>query len=62
MRRKGSFRNDYAVSEVVGGIILIMVAVASFAVIYTHLFPALPETNINNLSQPALPIRFVDLY
>jgi len=47
MRRKGSFRNDYAVSEVVGGIILIMVAVASFAVIYTHLFPELPETSIN---------------
>ena len=47
MKGNASIRNDYAVSEVVGGMILILVAVLSFAVIYTYLFPSLPETNAN---------------
>jgi len=47
MKGNASFRNDYAVSEVVGGMLLIFVAVIAFAAIYMYMFPAPPDTNIN---------------
>ncbi|MEF8879894.1 MAG: LamG-like jellyroll fold domain-containing protein [Candidatus Thermoplasmatota archaeon] len=39
--------DNYATSEIVGGVILILIAVISFAAIYTQLYPAPPDDNIN---------------
>lgn len=38
MKRKYAFIRDYAVSEVVGGLLLVVVAVISFSVIYAYFF------------------------
>ena len=47
MRRKGLFRNNNAVTEIVGGLILIMVAVLSFAAIYEYMLLDSPDSNTN---------------
>ena len=47
MRRNKAFQNKYASSEVVGGIILILIAVLSFTVIRAYLFPDFEPIDIN---------------
>lgn len=47
MRREHLFKDNNAVSEVVGGILLVLIAVMSFAVIYTSLFPDMPSVDKN---------------
>jgi len=47
MKGNARFRNDYAVSEVVGGMLLILIAVISFTSIYMYLYPPPPDTNTN---------------
>ncbi len=47
MGKKLSFKNSYAVSEVVGGIILVLIAVVAFSAIYTCLFPPAPDTKVS---------------
>jgi len=43
MKRNASIRNEYAVSELVGGMLLVLVAVIAFASIYMFMFPPEPE-------------------
>lgn len=46
--KRGSFiRNEYAVSEIVGGVLLVLIAITAFSVIYTQLSPPDPEERIN---------------
>ena len=48
MKKNISFRGNYAVSEVVGGLLLILIALMVFSVIYLYLFPLpLPEAESN---------------
>jgi len=47
MKGRHSFHNNHAVSEIVGGIFLIAIAVLAFAVIRFYLFPDLPPINEN---------------
>ena len=47
MRRFVSFSDNYAISELVGGLILVVIAVLSFALIYTYVMPSSPEEKIN---------------
>jgi len=47
MRRNKSFQGKYASSEVVGGIILILIAVLAFTAIRFYLFPDLEPIDIN---------------
>lgn len=47
MRANVALKGNYAVSELVGGIILILIAVIVFSVIYTYLFPPGPDYQIN---------------
>ena len=39
MRRNVSFIDEFAVSEVVGAIILVLIAIVAFAAIYMYVFP-----------------------
>jgi len=41
--KKNSFKKCYAVSEIVGGIILLLIAVIAFSVMYPYLFPPGPD-------------------
>ena len=43
MRRLTNYRKNYAVSEIIGGMILVLVAVISFSTIYLYVFPPDPE-------------------
>ena len=43
--RNSLLRSNYAVSEVVGGLILLVIAVVAFAIIAPNLFPENPDTN-----------------
>ena len=43
--RNSLFRSNYAVSEVVGGLLLLVIAVVAFAIIAPNLFPEGPDTN-----------------
>lgn len=45
MRINVAFKRGYAVSEVVGGLILVLIAVITFSVIYIYLFPPGPDYN-----------------
>lgn len=47
MNRNNSFQDNYASSEIVGGLILIVIAVLVFAVIRVYLFPDLEPVDIN---------------
>ena len=47
MKRNISFQDNYASSEVVGGLLLIVIAVLVFAVIRVYLFPDLEPVDIN---------------
>ncbi len=47
MRRFNLFSDNYAVSELVGGLILVVIAVISFALIYTYVLPSPAEDKIN---------------
>lgn len=47
MRRNYLNRGGYAVSEVVGGILLLLIALMVFASIYMYLYPPPPDDNIN---------------
>ena len=47
MRRNHLTRDNYAISEIVGGILLLLVALLVFASIYTYLYPPPPDDNIN---------------
>ena len=48
MKRNISFNEEYAVSELVGGLLLILIAVMVFSVIYLFVFPLpLPEAESN---------------
>jgi len=50
MKRNISFTGEYAVSELVGGLILVMIAVIVFSVILTYVFPLpipSPKPNVN---------------
>jgi hypothetical protein len=47
MNRNNSFQGYYAASEVVGGLILIVIAVLSFAVIRVYLYPDLDPIDLN---------------
>jgi len=47
MGKKLSFKNSYAVSEVVGGIILVLIAVVAFSAVYTYLFPPAPDVKVS---------------
>ena len=47
MSRSKSFQDYYAASEVVGGLILIVIAVLSFAVIRVYLYPDLDPIDVN---------------
>lgn len=47
MKGNTSFNSNYAVSEVVGGMILIVIAVISFAVIYLYLIPHFDHVDEN---------------
>ncbi len=43
MKKNIAFKGNYAVSEVVGGMILVLVAVITFSAIYIYLFPPAPD-------------------
>ena len=43
MKINVAFKRNHAVSEVVGGLILVLIAVTSFSVIYLYLFPPGPD-------------------
>ena len=43
MRRRTKYRKNYAVSEIIGGVILVFVAVLSFSTIYLYVFPPTPD-------------------
>jgi len=43
MKKNTTFKANYAVSEIVGGMILVTIAVISFSVIYIYLLPPGPE-------------------
>ena len=47
MKSNNATKSDYAVSEVVGGMILILIAVSAFAAIYIYLLPEGPEVNVS---------------
>jgi len=47
MKRNNSFQDNYASSEIVGGLLLIVIAVLVFAVIRVYLFPDLEPVDIN---------------
>ena len=47
MKANAKFRKDYAISEVVGGMLLVLVAVVAFAAMYIYLFPPEPDTTPN---------------
>ncbi len=47
MGKKRSIKKSYAVSELVGGMILLVIAVATFASIYMSLFPPGPDIETN---------------
>ena len=47
MKRNIAIKGSYAVSEVVGGMILIVIAVVSFTAIYTYLIPEGPDVDIS---------------
>ena len=47
MRRCISFKTNDAVSEIVGGLILILIALITFSAIYMYLFPDLPLADPN---------------
>lgn len=47
MKRNNSFLGDYAASEVVGGLILIVIAVLSFTVIRVYLYPDLEPIDVD---------------
>ena len=42
-----ALKGNYAVSEIVGGMILVLIAVITFSVIYIYLFPPGPDYDIN---------------
>lgn len=46
MRRVNLLRNIYSVSEVVGSVLLLLIAIVAFAAIYTYLYPPPPDQNI----------------
>ena len=43
MRRAALISNKYAISEVIAGVLLILIAVLAFASVYVYLFPPAPE-------------------
>ncbi|RLI55333.1 MAG: hypothetical protein DRO93_12035, partial [Candidatus Thorarchaeota archaeon] len=47
MRRKHLTRDNHAVSEIIGGILLLLIALLVFASIYMYLYPPPPDDNIN---------------
>jgi len=47
LNRGSYFRNNYAVSEIVGGILLVLIAIIAFTVISTQLYPSPPDDEIN---------------
>ena len=47
MKRNNSFQGNYAASEVVGGLILIVIAVLSFAFIRVYMYPDLDPIDLN---------------
>jgi len=48
MQKHNFVNSDYAVSELVGGLILIMIALTTFSAIYMYVFPLpLPSEEIN---------------
>jgi len=46
MRREKQFKKNYAVTEIIGGILLVAVAVVAFSAIYFYLYPPPPDTDI----------------
>lgn len=47
MRRKNSLNNNYAVTEVIGGVLILAIAIITFVVVSAYLYPPPPETKIN---------------
>ena len=43
MRVSITFRGNYAVSEIVGGLLLVAIAVITFSAIYIYAFPDAPD-------------------
>ncbi len=44
MRKNSSFRDIFAVTEVVGGVLLVLIAIIAFAALSTYLYPPPPDT------------------
>lgn len=47
MRKNRNYPSDYAVSEIVGGMLLLVVAIVTFASIYTYLYPPPPDYQVS---------------
>ena len=47
MGKKPSFKNNFAVSEIVGGMFMIIIAVVAFASIYMYLYPPGPDLEVS---------------
>jgi len=47
-RKKYSFNGSYAISELVGGMLLVLIAISAFALVYNFVFPLpIPESETN---------------
>jgi hypothetical protein len=62
---KNVFSRDYAVSEIVGGMFLVLLAVVAFSAIYMTLFPPAPDLQISvkivgDVNDAGLPVLYND--